>query len=98
MSELNVAEMKKELSEKLIAAGVVEDEASRLASEEVDSLGIVKTSTGQCPLGKAGPMACMFCSYGHMTNCHYPATCEEAHCSHYQQELEAEGYPYEEAA
>ena len=26
--------------------------------------------------------------YGHMTECHYPLTCEEARCSHYLQELE----------
>lgn len=34
---------------------------------------------------------CMFCSFGHMLECHYPLTCEEAECDHYRQEMEAEG-------
>ena len=34
---------------------------------------------------------CMFCSYGHMLECHYPFTCDEAECSHYQQEMEEYG-------
>jgi len=87
MNEINVVEMKKELADKLIESGVPEDEANQVASKEVDSLGIAKTSTGQCPLGHVSPMACMFCRFGHMTNCHYPATCEEANCSHYQSEV-----------
>ena len=29
-------------------------------------------------------MAAMFCPYGHMLECHYPHTCEEAECQHYQ--------------
>ena len=92
MSELNVIELKKELADKLIESGVPEEEANRLASKEVDSTGAIKTMTDQCPLGKTDPMACMFCRYGHMTNCHYSKTCEEANCSHYQAEMEAEGY------
>jgi len=87
MNELNVVEMKKELTEKLIASGMPDDEASRIASKEVDSLGVVKTSTGQCPLGGVNAMACMFCQFGHMTECHYPASCEEANCSHHQAEV-----------
>jgi len=90
LNELNVAEMKKELAEKFIAAGVSKDEASRIASKEVDSLGVVKTATGQCPLRGAAAMACMFCQYGHLTDCHYPRTCEEANCSHYQEEMAGE--------
>ena len=31
-----------------------------------------------------------FCQYGHMTECHYPMTCEEAECSHYEAEMEAD--------
>jgi len=96
MGELNPIEMKRDLAEKLVATGVPEDEAKQMAAKEVDSMGAVKTLSGECPLGGANPMACMFCSYGHMTECHYPYTCEEAECSHYQQEMEAEGYPYEE--
>lgn len=89
MSELNVLQMKKELTDKLTAAGVPADQADQLASQEVDSMGVVKTLTGHCPLGGANGMACMFCQYGHMTFCHHPFTCEEANCSHYQAEMEA---------
>lgn len=84
---INVVEMKKELADKLIASGVPEDEANQVASKEVNSLGAVKTLNGQCPLGHASPMACMFCQFGHMTNCHYPLTCEQANCSHCQSEI-----------
>ena len=94
MNDIDVAEMKKELTGKLIESGVPEAEANRLACKEIDSMGIAKTSTGQCPLGGTGAMACMFCQYGHMTDCHYPHTCEEANCSHYQTELEAEEPDY----
>ena len=83
---IDVIEMKKELADKLIASGVPEDEAKEMASKEVDSLEAVKTSTGQCPMGGTSPMACMFCQYGHMTDCHYPLDCEEANCSHHQKD------------
>lgn len=33
---------------------------------------------------------CMFCGFGHMLECHYPFTCEEAECAHYRAEVEAE--------
>ena len=88
---IDVIEMKKELADKLIASGVPEDEANQVASKEVDSLGAVRTSTGQCPLGHTSPMACMFCQYGHMANCHYPLNCEEADCSHHQEETRDAG-------
>ncbi len=86
MNEINVAQMKKELADKLIASGIAEDCARQAAAKEVDGMGAVKTTTGQCPLGEANPMACMFCRYGHMMECHYPQTCSEAECSHYQSE------------
>ena len=72
-------------------AGMPAEEARRQAVEQVNSMGATKTLTGACPVGGANPMACMFCQYGHMTHCHYPLTCEEAKCSHYQAELAAEG-------
>ena len=31
------------------------------------------------------PMVCMFCPYGHLTECHYPETCDEGSCNHYGQ-------------
>ena len=87
MNGINVAEMKKELADKLIESGVPEEDAQRTASKEVDSLGAIKTSSGQCPMGGTSPMACMFCQFGHMTDCHYPLTCEQANCSHCQSEI-----------
>jgi hypothetical protein len=35
-------------------------------------------------------MACQFCPTGHMTDCHYPYSCEEANCGHYQTQLAKE--------
>lgn len=48
----------------------------------------------ECRMGGLTPMACMFCPYGHMTECHYPYTCDEAECSHYLAEMEAEEATY----
>jgi len=28
------------------------------------------------------PMQSMFCSFGHMLECHYPYSCQDAGCSH----------------
>ena len=27
---------------------------------------------------------CMFCSYGHMLECHHPYTCDSEYCKHYR--------------
>lgn len=51
--------------------------------------GIEKIESGECELKGKTPMACMFCEFGHMTECHYPLTCEEAECLHFQSEMEA---------
>ena len=48
--------------------------------------GIGKIDRGECPRGMANAAACTFCSYGHMLECHYPKTCREAGCSHYDVE------------
>lgn len=64
-------------------------EAWEKAREIINNQGITKIANGECPLGRINPMACTFCPYGHMTECHYPLTCEEAKCSHYRQEQEA---------
>lgn len=48
-----------------------------------------------CPIidGKpTNPLSCMFCDSGHMTECHYPFSCEEVNCSHYQAEIDLEGH------
>jgi hypothetical protein len=48
--------------------------------------GIDRIAKGECLINGSSPMACMFCSFGHMTDCHYPMTCEEAKCSHYREQ------------
>lgn len=30
------------------------------------------------------PLAALLCLTGHMLECHYPLTCEQANCSHFQ--------------
>lgn len=52
--------------------------------------GLGNINRGECPLGSVTPMACMLCAYGHMLDCHYPKTCTEAKCSHYESEMEEE--------
>lgn len=48
--------------------------------------GIVKIKTGTCPIGAKSPIACQFCNFGHMLECHYPIDdCEKAQCSHLSQ-------------
>jgi hypothetical protein len=64
-------------------------------------MGIELIEHAACPAGAVFPMACMYCSCGHMTECHYPCTCEEAECGHLLQEsgcpeegwYEESGYP-----
>lgn len=55
--------------------------------------GIGQIERGECSCGGVTPMACMFCPYGHMLECHFPHTCEEVECNHYQREMEAEFEP-----
>ena len=50
--------------------------------------GISRINDGECPRGKLNGAACMLCPYGHMLECHYPKTCEEARCNHYDIERE----------
>jgi len=90
-NEFNVAKAIEDTEKVLIDAGIPAEEAKRQATEQVFSMGVTKTLQGDCPRGGASPMACMSCQYGHMTDCHYPLTCDEAECSHYQAEMEAEG-------
>lgn len=67
------------------------DEESRKRIDELERLsgkpsGVGRMDRGECPLGGINAMACMFCPYGHMLECHYPLTCDEAECSHYKSE------------
>lgn len=53
--------------------------------------GVLLTTDGQCPIGATSPMACTFCSFGHMLECHHPLTCNEAECSHWRDAADQEG-------
>jgi len=56
--------------------------------------GVDLVRNRECPRGGLTAMACMFCPYGHMLECHHPYTCDEVECSHYLAELEAEQEMY----
>lgn len=88
--EQQLREQEDNLVKILTKSGITEVEAKEMARQQTESMGATKTMRGECPLGGANPMACMFCHFGHMTECHYPATCEEAKCSHYQQVINDE--------
>lgn len=60
----------------------------KIPAKEREKMGVWRTQNGKCPRGDLTPMACMFCPYGHMLECHHPYTCEEAECSHYRAEME----------
>lgn len=71
------------------------DDRTRANIEEMEKhsrfpTGVGQIERGECEVGALNPMACMFCPFGHMLECHYPYTCEEAECSHYQREVEEE--------
>jgi hypothetical protein len=73
------------------------DDQSRKNIEEAEkqlghATGNGQIERGECPIGAISPVSCMFCSFGHMLDCHYPYTCEEANCSHYQAEANQEPY------
>lgn len=49
--------------------------------------GYVKVKEGYCPLNAVAVIACQFCPFGHMLECHHPMTCEQTRtakvkCSH----------------
>ncbi len=58
--------------------------------------GIKKIEAGTCPLNAVSAMACMFCSFGHMTECHHPKNCQQANCSHYIQDNEITAIDFNE--
>ena len=71
------------------------DDRSRKNIKEAEAqlshaTGIGRIDRGDCPMHALSPVACTFCSYGHMLDCHYPKTCEETECSHYQETIEEE--------
>ncbi len=70
-----------------------EDSRKHIAGLEKNSrfpTGIGRIERGECPCEATSPITCTFCAFGHMLECHHPFTCEEAECSHYQQEMEYE--------
>ena len=46
--------------------------------------GIDLIAQGTAPCRAISPIACTFCTEGHMTECHSGMTCEEAECDHYK--------------
>lgn len=50
--------------------------------------GIAKIAARECPVNAKSAMACTCCPFGHMLECHYSLTCEQAECSHYQREAD----------
>ena len=51
--------------------------------------GLIRAGKG--PIKATGPMACMLCSHGHMTECHYPKTCSQAQSAHLARYMEDAG-------
>lgn len=98
-NKFDAENLKKAFTETLVEKGIPEAEAARMAANEINSIGAIKTANGTCPKGGTNPMACMFCECGHMTDCHFPLTCAQAQCSHYHEsQLEEIELPPEEAA
>jgi len=67
------------------------DEDSIKKVEEMESIsgkpsGIGKIDRGECERGAINAIACNLCPFGHMLECHYPLTCDEAECGHYDSE------------
>jgi hypothetical protein len=59
---------------------------ARLTMEDAEKKypsGIGKIDRGECPRLNTHPASCMFCPNGHMLECHYPKSCQEAECGHY---------------
>lgn len=45
--------------------------------------GIELFQSGKCPDPNPPMTGCMFCPFGHLTECHYPYTCDNDYCHHY---------------
>jgi hypothetical protein len=46
--------------------------------------GMDLIARGECPRRAVHGAACMFCQCGHLLECHYPKTCEDADCDHHR--------------
>ena len=79
----SVVEIREEL------ADMLGEQNNKLNSRDAYELATFLTPYLTCPALKGKrttPMSCMFCAYGHMTECHHPLDCNEARivgkCSH----------------
>ena len=52
--------------------------------------GVDLIRDGKCPINATNPIACTFCPFGHMLECHWPMNCEEAQCQHFERYEEQE--------
>lgn len=60
-----------------------------LGGQKVQGTGEVVEANPACVCPTAH--AAMFCATGHMLECHYPMSCEQADCEHYRRETEDDG-------
>jgi len=70
-------------------ANHIQSQSPELTEEKALELAKKTMPFLSCPLNnynEVPPMRCMFCPYGHMTECHHPFTCDEAECSHYSED------------
>lgn len=68
------------------------DDLTRKRIEEIEArskyrTGLGTIDRGECPRGYGHAVACASCPYGHILECHYPLSCKDAFCQHYQREL-----------
>jgi hypothetical protein len=49
--------------------------------------GLLRIIEGRCPINATSAVRCMFCVFGHATECHHPFLCDEARCNHYNLEV-----------
>ena len=58
----------------LTDAGLTLEEAKASTRQQIENMGITRVLDRKCPVHAKNPMACMFCCYGHLTECHFPKT------------------------
>lgn len=75
---------------KMLNEGKITLEQYEAILPKLPTAGVDLIAEGKCPLNARTGHACMFCQYGHLTDCHYPKTCREAQCSHLARYQEAE--------
>ena len=89
MISFNANSPKPEIIRTLLEHYKKQDWAKDLPEEKLTEIILKSNPWLECPAEgkeKVPPMRCMFCFTGHMTECHYPHSCSEAECSHYQRD------------